>query len=563
VTYEFCTLFDAGYLPRGLVLYGSLVETGADFRLRVFCMDDETHDLLSRMNLPRLTPVSLADLERFDRDLLGVKSTRTPVEYFWTATPVVCLYCLEREPELGEITYLDADVMFFADPQPVFEELGPESVLIVPHRYAAGYAADAATSGVYNVQFMTFRRTPDGLEALRWWRERCIEWCYARVEDGKFGDQKYLDDWPQRFRGVHVLQHPGGGLAPWNASRYRLERRDGSVLIDGQPLIFYHYHSLALYSGLDRLARLRVLPPPYRSSDGDTPLVWRSGYPMSGAERRLVWGPYLRRLGRAVADVRLLDPSFDRGFVARRPFDVVPEAASFAAGYARPAVRRVRRLLDTRRGVRPDDSWRSRNVARQMAKLADQQLEKPDAIAPFSAFMQAVEALFADHPLPQPARFLDFGCGVGQYSELLERRFPGRFDYTGCDYAEEMIEEARARWPGRRFVVNDVFDNQLDLDSFDVVCASSLVDVVADYETALHVLLGAGAPYVLLHRQRIGEGPSSVDLAPGYRGQTTYRVRLDRADLERLAAANGRRIERSFDVEGEVRSFLLVREETD
>jgi SAM-dependent methyltransferase len=556
VTHEFCTLFDAGFLPRGLVLYRSLLETGTDFRLRVFCMDEATYDLLSRMDLPRLMPISLADLERFDRDLLDVKSTRTPVEYFWTATPVVCLYCLEREPEVAEITYLDADVTFFADPQPVFEELGSESVLIVPHRYAPGYAADAATSGVYNVQFMTFRRTPDGLEALRWWRERCIEWCYARVEDGKFGDQKYLDDWPERFHGVHVLEHPGGGLAPWNVSRYTLEQSGDAVLVDGRPLIFYHYHSLTLYSGLEALARLRVLPPPYRSSGGG--LVWRSGYPMSRVERRLVWDPYLRRLGRAIVDVRSRDPSFDRGFVARRPVEVVRDAASVAVARVRGVARRLHGASKS-----PGESWRSRSVARQMARLAEDQLEEPETVAPFSAFLRAIEVLLADHPLPQAARFLDFGCGIGQYSELLERRFPGRFDYTGCDYAEEMIAEARTRWPGRHFVVNDVFENRLDLDSFDVVCASSLVDVVADYETALNVLLGAEAPYVLLHRQRIGDGPSSVDLAPGYRGQTTYRVRLDRADLERLAAAHGRRIERSFDVEGEVRSFLLVREETD
>ena len=75
------------------------------------------------------------------------------------------------------------------------------------------------------------------MKALNWWRQACIEWCYNRVEDGKFGDQKYLDDWPVRFEGVHVLQHLGGGVAPWNVQQYDLSDPRFEV-------VFYHFHGL-------------------------------------------------------------------------------------------------------------------------------------------------------------------------------------------------------------------------------------------------------------------------------------------------------------------------------
>lgn len=78
--------------------------------------------------------------------------------------------------------------------------------MITGHAYAPEFD-HSATNGQFCVQFMTFTR--DGGEGVRmWWQERCIEWCHARFEEGKYGDQKYLDDWPTRFGAtVHVLEN--------------------------------------------------------------------------------------------------------------------------------------------------------------------------------------------------------------------------------------------------------------------------------------------------------------------------------------------------------------------
>jgi len=343
LAYEFCTLFDSNYLPRGLVLHRSLVEHCPEFRLRVYCMDRETARVLDELALPGVRVVRLEELEAHDRSLREVKPTRTRVEYCWTATPAVCLHALESEPEIAEITYLDSDLMFFSSPDPVFEEFGAASVLIVPHRYAPEHRMFEEESGTYNVEWLTFRRDANGLEALTWWRERCLEWCYSRYEDGKMGDQKYLDDWPERFAGVHSLQHPGAGLAPWNVPRYTLAERNGRITVDGRELVFYHFHSLRLFEPT-RIARIAsaLLRSPRRRS----PLPWTTSYPVSTDERRLVWEPYLRRLHDEWSRVRSLAPDLSAGVISWSAREEM--APSRLLNLARSGVRRRLNLVEER-----------------------------------------------------------------------------------------------------------------------------------------------------------------------------------------------------------------------
>ena len=293
MTREFCTLFDSNYLYKAVAMHDSLRRSGADFRLTALCFDDLAYEVLGELELEHVTAVHVSELEAHDTEFAGVKEDRTPVEYCWTATPALPLFLLDTRPELEEITYLDADLLFFADPEPLFAEMGSESVLITPHRFSPEYA-EHAKNGIYNVQFLTFRRDERGMEVLQWWHDRCIEWCYYRLEDGKLGDQKYLDDWPERFAGVHVLQHKGGGLAPWNISQYELTRRAGRVQVDSDPLIFFHYHRVQLLES----GKYDWRPP---------------GYLITTEQRKLVYDPYMSSLDGARRTVAAVDPDFSAG----------------------------------------------------------------------------------------------------------------------------------------------------------------------------------------------------------------------------------------------------------
>jgi hypothetical protein len=300
--YYFCTYFDRYYLTRALALYGSLARQCPNFHLFALCMDESCYESLNNLNLPQTTAIRLEELEQSDPDLPPLKGKRSKVEYYHTCGPSFVLFLLNRYPEIDLVSYLDADLFFFSDPKPLFDDLGCDSVGIIEHRYSSRQQ-NLKRFGIYNVGWVSFRHRRPGLECLRWWRERCIEWCYDRVEGNKFADQKYLEEFPSRFEAVRVIHHPGANLAPWNISNHQITEQKGQVLVDGRPLIFFHFQGLKEISGWLF----------------DTNLGWYHASP-SALVRRRIFGPYidelrsLRPYSGSVRSLRASNRNESRGF---------------------------------------------------------------------------------------------------------------------------------------------------------------------------------------------------------------------------------------------------------
>ena len=266
MTLHFCTLFNTFYLTRGVALYRSLLAQKIDFTLHVFCFDDFTFQYFSSKKYPHIVPVALTDLESRYPELLATKPHRSAGEYCWTASSFTLRYCLEHE-RLPHCTYLDADTYFYENPEIIIREKGNASVIITPHHYHSEYD-QSATSGIYCVQFVYFENSPEGNQVLNWWSSACANWCYSKVEDGKFGDQKYLDFWPYYFPGIHINRHHGAGMAPWNAIRYSVAvTSPGHYVLTlnetgvAFPLVFFHFHGLAFSQSQVRLTGNRYILP--------------------------------------------------------------------------------------------------------------------------------------------------------------------------------------------------------------------------------------------------------------------------------------------------------------
>lgn len=216
---HYVTLFDSLFLPQGLALHRSLQRHAGAHCLWILCVDDEAHRILAGMALPDVRLLRLQDVET--PELLAVKPTRSRGEYCWTLTPFAPRFVFEADPQVARVTYLDADLWFRASPHEAFGALerSGKGVMITDHLPAPEHD-HSADNGRFCVQFLTFVRGR-GDHVRAWWEARCIEWCFARFEDGRFGDQKYLDVWPELFGDdVHVLSSECPVLGPWNAVRF-------------------------------------------------------------------------------------------------------------------------------------------------------------------------------------------------------------------------------------------------------------------------------------------------------------------------------------------------------
>ena len=235
---NFCTLFDSYYLHKGIALYLSLEKVTSDFHLFVMAFDRNSYEKLKSIGFERMTVELLDDFET--PELKAVKPSRNKAEYCWTAGPSVILHFLIKYG-LDKITYLDSDLFFLADPQIIEDEAGVSSVVITEQ----GISEESAERyGRYCVQYLTFKNDEDGLGALRWWRDSCIDWCFQIMEPTRYADQKYLDEFPNRWNNVYVLKNTGAGIAPWNMTKYQYS--DKGLTYNGHtwPLVFFHMHGV-------------------------------------------------------------------------------------------------------------------------------------------------------------------------------------------------------------------------------------------------------------------------------------------------------------------------------
>lgn len=273
---NYATLFDSKFLPQGLALYESIRKHSSEpFTLWVLAMDEECrqHIIWLKNRLDYLISSQSYLVECSPNRFAALRQSRTHQEYCWTCASQFTEYVLE-ELNQPDMTYLDADMFFFSDPEQIFRQIGDRSIGITPHYFPPQYKY-LERNGKYCVSIVHFKNSEVGRKCLSTWAQQCREWCkYENAGPGKFADQGYLDEWPVLY-GKEVAEIiPGAALAPWNLSRYDISEvshapfEPDEIWADDDPVIAMHFHE---YIHQERL----------------------TNYPLRDCDRELIYKPYI------------------------------------------------------------------------------------------------------------------------------------------------------------------------------------------------------------------------------------------------------------------------------
>ena len=195
--------------------------------------------------------------------------------------------------KVGQVVIIDGDILFFNDVALVYKDIGKKSIAIAPHRFPKEMKNRVKQTGIFNAGVIYLKRDKIGLKALNRWKKQCIKWCYWRLEDGKLGDQMYLNEWPTLYKNLHQFKHKGINLAPWNVNEYKLTKQNDEIIIDNQPLIFYHFHQFKIFT--------------------DFSFQESFGYQITQKAKDIIYKPYKDAVLKGINNISRINTDFNEG----------------------------------------------------------------------------------------------------------------------------------------------------------------------------------------------------------------------------------------------------------
>lgn len=283
-----CTLFDAAFLQRGVALVNSLNDyDDVELQFKILCLDEISADAVRDLQIKNVEVLVLEDI--LDNDLIKAQRNRSWREFCWTLPACLLKYLIIKQSIQGKLFYVDSDCFFFSSPKRMFALLDEgHEILVHEHRFSSDRMSWQASSGRFNVGVVGGLIPGQFEKCVERWSAQVLDECVLEPENGKCGDQTYLNEWPELYSKLYIVNDKGVGVAPWNMNSYEPYVNKSNIYVDESVLVFFHFSRFKIL-----FERLGVIL-----------YICAGGYDVSPAYRKLVYRKYAKALLKASKDTR-------------------------------------------------------------------------------------------------------------------------------------------------------------------------------------------------------------------------------------------------------------------
>ncbi len=241
-TQNFAIAISKYYVSRCLVLIESIIKY--EVNIFILCFDADAEKLIKKnINSKKIFIFNYKEILSFDKSLKKINRSRKLIDKIVTSRPIFLRY-INNKFKSKDIFLLDSDIYFFSNPRLLLKYTQKSSVAYCEHDFSRNKIKLNKNYGEFNGGFVYVRFDKNGKKFLLNWSKLCKKWCEFDSKEGKFSDQKYLEDLSKKINNLKILKRPEINLAPWNIEGKKIELKKKQVYVNNNKLIFFHFHGL-------------------------------------------------------------------------------------------------------------------------------------------------------------------------------------------------------------------------------------------------------------------------------------------------------------------------------
>jgi hypothetical protein len=234
------TVVTPNYLAHALSIRKSFLQYNPDAEFIIGILGLESH--CPEMNFDNFYFINSLS----DSRIQDMTRRYDPFEMTCALKPFFASHIFEHHSHLQRLIYLDCDMIVFG----TFATFTAAAITLSPHRTKnIGYLPEPKKYstislnryGVYNAGYFELQRKPETFAFLDWWKMLMYDMGYNKPDEHLFSDQLWLNLVHSFFDDVYVNKNPGYNVAIWNLIERKVEERNGSYFVNGEPLVLYHF----------------------------------------------------------------------------------------------------------------------------------------------------------------------------------------------------------------------------------------------------------------------------------------------------------------------------------